>query len=535
MSRLVIVASDSAGLVTAAAIATADPLKDWLIQVGEDSDFTLTESVTLPTNALFSADSSCTIEVPAGVIMTLQPGLYDVPNGNLGSVFTGDGVVRVAEVVEAIPTRTIAVGIAPAQIAIAATIGTEATPGELRTLDVDDGTLVHAEGYFTSYDGGEGFFIYRDAPLWTADNGYSIAVSGKSGRFERTKKGRYSVDVTEYGAIPGKSYAQQTGGIKEAVEKAVAIGAEQLYFPDGIYQINEAIAIPHNTVGLSIRGQSVLRTQIWAMAEMDAIISMDTGYGDGLAGWADDVTTSYRWATIENLDMYGANKATSCLLLRGVYQCTIGRMNLRYAKEYGLLLDDYAIGNDFNGMECRNCGLGGMKAQGPVGVNTNTFRSCYFQFNGTPAGTPLHASGPGIYWIGNNHYGNSFERCRVETNLYGVVFRQDEVNGPMKSFHIKGGYWANWLYDFDFMGYNANKTPNITIEEAFIGPSGGGGPSGSSGVWARFANMGEGYCRYNLGGSKWGVDTYGNSDDFDLSHNDYVVVNALAEDPYPAP
>lgn len=526
MSRLVIVASDSAGLVSAAAIATSDPFKDWLIQISEESDFTISQSTTLPTNALFVVPGTCSIEIPAGVVLVVQPDLYDVPNGDLGSVFHGDGEVAIAESVQPMRPNSITAAIAPAAIEVAATIGTVASPGALRSLDVADGTVVYAEGYFTGGDGAEGLFLYRDAPLWPSDNGYSIPVSGKSGRFERLKRGRYRVDVTEYGAIPGKSYAQQTGGVQEALAKAIAIGAEELYFPNGNYQITQPIVLPYTTQGFAIVGQSVTHASIWAMDDMEAIIKVSVGRneaGDD-ASWATAI--SFRDLRIEKLDLFGAGKATHGFLLRGVYQSRIVDVRTRYAAQYGFRLDDYVIGNTFSGIQAKDNGVGGLRADGPVGCNSNMFTDqCYFQYNGNPP----ENTGHGIYWGGQNHYGNTFDCCRIESNYKGFVFRS-QSNGPNVSFAVRGCYMANKSYDLDFVGYNANKSPHHDLSGNFISPY---VLSGASSRWGRFSGIDSSVIERNRGGSKWNIDTYGLTN-CTIEKNGYVVTNALADDPWPA-
>jgi hypothetical protein len=117
-------------------------------------------------------------------------------------------------------------------------------------------TAIYVQGYTTSGDGGEGWFVYNSSSASADNGGTIIAPTVGSGRYLRSINATngQQINVKWFG-VKGDGVTNDTAAVSNAT--AVAIAAEgALYFPSTSSCYLTSVTIPNGTVGLRIIGDA---------------------------------------------------------------------------------------------------------------------------------------------------------------------------------------------------------------------------------------------------------------------------------------
>lgn len=126
------------------------------------------------------------------------------------------------------------------------TIGTSASPGDLRGLNPGGARWIAVvNGFAAANDGGGGVFYWDAASVVADDGGTIIQVTGVStGRWVRVFSG--ALNVRWFGAA-SSTIAARTAGIKAALLAAAGASKQAVYFPPGTYDVNDELVVPDGT------------------------------------------------------------------------------------------------------------------------------------------------------------------------------------------------------------------------------------------------------------------------------------------------
>lgn len=183
-------------------------------------------------------------------------------------------------------------------------------------------------GYFTDADGGGGPYYYDSSDTTTADNGGTVIVADDGGRW---KLSTTSVSVTNFGAVSGRTAAQNTAAIQAAVTAIQGTGAK-LVFPTEInYTVSDVITVQQP---ITIDGQMV---QIYQETPNKNVFVFDKGVGG---------TGNYQYAfNVQNIVAATIAGSGEAFVFRNILESTFKNLYVPGvgAKAFhfqGCLLDD---------------------------------------------------------------------------------------------------------------------------------------------------------------------------------------------------
>jgi len=185
-------------------------------------------------------------------------------------------------------------------LSVCSTIGTAATPGELRTLSPGaDRTVCNALGFWAEGDGGGGTFVY-DASSVAPDNGGTVITASGSGRWIRFYEG--PLDIKWFGA-KGDFTDDCSLAIQQAIDAAPYGGV--VLISDGYYKLTSGLHITDKNVTVKgVGGQGIVDGPLAVMPILRCTDAAATVF-------AIDPVASSRQVVLEGFIIYGGLKGIS--------------------------------------------------------------------------------------------------------------------------------------------------------------------------------------------------------------------------------
>ena len=285
------------------------------------------------------------------------------------------------------------------------------TMADLRSKAGKPNDVIYLKGYYTSGDGGEGYFIWKtdsiflssSSGLYKDDNGGTIikVTNNDTGRWVRQYEGY--INVFYFGATG--TWGNYTQQIQSAINfaKLTSDGNRQffksttVFIPSGNYVIDKLILKD----GVSIIGESIDKTILYSSNSPDAyLVTMDAG------------RIRLNMSNLNFIGAYGGNSNSS----KGVFFFQ-------------------ATGQSYD------TGMDG-------GLQNSTFKNIQISnFNGH--GIYLKATtNQGVGYKNHNNYFENVKITKGSTSENSSALKVDELNDNLTftNCHFSGGSWAVYSY-----------------------------------------------------------------------------------------